>query len=389
MLYNKVMSFFSRTKQEEVVVLFDIGSGSVGGATVLVSPNKKPMVLSTIRKQFKVRDTLESPVLIQEMLLSLKDVAVNLQKETHMVPKKVYAVLSSPWSHASLRTIKREQSEPFLFTEKYGRDLIANEISQFKKENRDFDELIDKRVLNILLNEYEVTKPHNKRIKQAQMHLFLSLSSKELINSIEEVIMQTYHKNIKFTSQMFSDFMVVRDIFDTLNNFIIINVDEENTEVSVMQNDVLVGTATFPYGKNTLVRNLSVHMGKSISEVKSLLSMHKDSHLHEIYSKNIDLAIADSNTQWVGSLKSSLRSLFVDLFIPHNIFLATEKKSEKWFLELLKKENFPEFTTTEDSFNVIIGDTRILHDFCDFSLHADKGLNLTIPAIFINTINFS
>jgi hypothetical protein len=380
------MFFFSQKNKEETIAVFDIGSGSVGGAILISSPDKRPIIISSFRKSFKLTDSVSGENLVKEMLSSLKDVSSGLQKDIHRVPDKVFAVLSAPWASASLRSIKRKRPEGFTFTEKFAKDLIKEEILKFKKEQGDFDEIIDRRVVNILLNGYEVPKPHGKRVKESEIQILLSLSFKEIIEKIEDVITQTYHKNIKFTSQMFSDFIVARDVFDRLNDFIILNVDEETTEVSIMRNDFLVGTASFPYGRNTFIRQISKNLNKDISSAVSLLSMYKNGHLDEEHSRKLELAIKDESKAWVNSLKMVFRSLFVDLFIPHNIFLITDKISEKWFLNLLNKSNFAEFTTTEDSFSVILANSKTLHDFYDIAMNVEEDSNLVMQSIFIANV---
>ena len=380
------MFFFSQKNKEETIAVFDIGSGSVGGAIFLSSPDKRPIIISSFRKSFKLRDFVSGESLIKEMLESVEEVARYLQKDIHKTPDKVFAVLSSPWATASLRSIKRKRPEGFTFTEKFAKELIKEEILKFKKENTDFDEIIDRRVVNILLNGYEIPKPYGKRVKESEIQILLSLSSGELVNKIENVITKTYHKEIKFTSQMFSDFIVVRDIFDRLNDFIILNIDEETTEVSIMRNDFLVGTASFPYGKNSLIRRISKRLNKDISNTASILSMYKNQHLEEGYIKELEDSIKEESKAWTNSLKTVFRSLFSDLLIPHNIFLVSDTSSDKWFLNLLHKNNFPEFTTTNDSFNVIISDSKTLHDFYDIALNVKEDQSLTMQSIFIANV---
>ena len=380
------MGFFSRFKKEQIVAVFDIGSGSIGGAMIIISPNKKPKIISSFRKSFKIREFVSNEFLKKEMLSNLEEVAKFLQKDIHAVPEKVYAFMSSPWARGSLRTIKRSRKEGFVFTEKYAKDLVEDEIQKFKKENKELDEIIDKRVVKVLLNGYESQKPNGKRVKDSEIQVFLSLSSEEMVNQVEDVIMKTYHQKIKFTSQMFADFVVVRDIFEDVNNFITLNIDEEVTEVSVLQNDFLVGTASFPYGKKTFIREISKKLNKDISQVASVLSMHKDSHLDESHTKNLEKTIQEESKVWINSLKMVFRGLFGELLIPHNIFLITDLSSRRWFLKLLNKNNFPEFITTEDSFNVILADTNTLRDFCDILVGVKKDSNLIMQSIFIGSV---
>ncbi len=375
------MFFFSQKNKEETIAVFDIASGSVGGAIVLMESHKKPTIISSFRCRFIPNGTH------RPLLQTLQEVAQLLQKDIHAVPDKVFAVIASPWSTGELRRIQRHRKEGFVFTESYAKELIKEEISKFKKQHTEFDEIIDRRVVNVLLNGYEVQKPHGKRVKELELQIFLSLSSEELVERVEEVITQTYDRRVKCTSSLFSDFLVVRDVFDGLNDFVIVDIHEESTEVSVMRNDFLVGTSSFPYGKSTLVHHIAKSLGKDAAHTASLLAMYRDGHLDESYAKQIEQIVRTEGSLWTGAIKKVFRSLFVDLLIPHDIFLITDPSSETWFLHLLQKDNFSEFTTTENSFNVILANSKNLHDFYATAMNIQYDARLTIQSIFINNIS--
>jgi cell division ATPase FtsA len=380
--------FFSKENKEEIIALFDIGSGSVGGAIILASKKGAPTMLASFRRNFKLRNSVSAKEVKKEMLSALGEVAAKIQKTVHAIPDKVYATLSYPWSRASFRKIKHSQKEGFVFTEKEAKRMIKDEISRFQKENSGFEEIIDRRVTNILLNGFELKNPHGKRAKECEIQIFLSLADSEIVDKIEDVIMKTYHRNIKFTSQMFANFVVVRDIFDNVDDFTIIDVDEEITEVSVMVDDNLLGTETFFSGKNTFIKKVSESLKKDIKDTVSLISLYKDSHLHDSRVGEVELAVRNANKEWMDDLKKTLTTLFYDLLIPHNIFLICDSNAEKFYSNLLQKGNFPEFTTTKDSFNVIISGAGVLRDFCKMSYNVRQDPNLIIQSIYINKINF-
>lgn len=376
------MFFFSKKNKEETVAVFDISSGSVGGSIFLVKQNSKPTIVSSCRNNFKDSSNQN----VDSMLSALEKTANFLQKDIHAVPDKVFAVVSSPWSTGQLRNIKRHRKESFVFTEKFAKNLIKEEIEKFKNENTGFDEIIDRRTVNVLLNGFEAPRPNGKRVKESEIHVFLSLSSKEIIERIEKVIMNTYQKSIKFTSSFFADFIVARDIFDNLNDFVILDIHEDSTEISVMQNDFLVGTASLPYGKNTLISHVAKGLGKNPTEVAPMLSMYKDGHLDDLYAEKIEELVYKEGFLWIEGLKKVFRSLSTSLLIPHDIFFISDKSSSAWFLKLLTKSNFSEFTTTENSFNVILADSKNMHEFYKGAMHIKYDSRLTIQSIFINNI---
>lgn len=383
------MNFFKTSKkQEEIVAIFDIGSGSVGGSMIIASSKSAPTVVSSVRHNLKLKEEIKGEEVLKDMIFTLKRVASQIQKESSLVPDKVYAVLSSPWSFTELKDIKRSSSTNFKITKKFVSDLISDEISDIKKKNTVLDLIVDKRIVDIKVNGYETENPYGKDARELAVKLFLSVSSKAIIEAIEDAIMNTYHRNIKFTSQMFSDFMVVRDIFDNLNDFIVLNIDEESTEVSIMQNDNLLYSSSFPYGKNTLIRKISKNIGRTTLETKSLLATYYSGHLTDKQVRLLSDSIKSANMEWVRSLKSIFTSSLNNLVLPENIFLVADNASKGWFINLLNMGNFSEFTTTREDFNVIIGDSKILSDFCNFAMNIERDENLTMQSIFINKINF-
>jgi len=54
------MGFFSRfIKKEQIVAVFDIGSGSVGGSVIIISPNKKPQIILLLEKVSKTENLFQ------------------------------------------------------------------------------------------------------------------------------------------------------------------------------------------------------------------------------------------------------------------------------------------------------------------------------------------
>lgn len=382
-----MFSFSSKTK-EEVVALFDVSSGSVGGAIMHVNESGSPIIVSSFRKNFKIRENSSTSLVNKEMLNYLYDVALIIQKDAKVMPKKVYVVLSAPFVKSTLKKIKHRVDGGFLFTEKFAKDLVKEELDRFKRLNSDLGEVVDKRITNILLNGYEVKKPNGKRVKECEVDVFLSLADESLLSSIEEVLSKVYHGGVKFTSNMFANFVVVRDIFETLNDFIIIDVGEEVTEISVMQKDNLLNVGYMPFGKNTFIRELSSLLKKEVENIFSILRLYKRGHLEDGVVKKIEKSIYSVNKSWISSVKKTLHGLLFDTLIPPNVFLVCDNDSDNFYKNILSVGNFPEFTTTNDSFNVIIPGDNILRDFYKTSLGVKKDRDLIIKSIFINKINF-
>lgn len=376
------MAIFAGGKTSDFNLIVDISSGSVGAALILKNPKYQPLVLATSRKNFT--SEAKGDRLLSGMLNALDHACADIQKKTGRKPDKIFCVVGTPWSFGQLRSIKYDSKEDFKFTEKFAKRLLDEEVEKFKGEWRNLPEIIDKRTTQVLLNGYSVNKPHGQTARSVRLDVFVSLAESENITKIEEKIHKTFKARIAFTSQMFSDFIVVRDVFDIRNDFIILNVSDEVTEVSIMKDDHLVGTAFFPYGVSSMVRTIADDLGKSPGETESLFNIHNEQLLDYAANKRFIEAVKSAGSIWLAELKNILNTLVQNRHLPRNVFLNAGSAHISWFSSRLSRTFFPEFTTSHEDFNVIMGSNNVLHGFCDYAENVYKDPQLTMKSIFIN-----
>lgn len=378
------MNLFGGKRKKELNLVLDIASGSIGGAFILKEAGKIPIILHTTRKAFRLQENSYTERMKKEMLETLDSVCLDLQKEVELRPDRIFCVLSTPWSHGELRSISYERKTDFRFTEKHAQKLVGEEVEKFKKEWSNLREVIDKRVTRVTLNGYTVAFPHGQKTRSLRLDVFLSLSPKDFITHIEEKIHKTFKAKIALTSQMFSDFIVVRDIFEIQNDFLVINVGGEVTEVMLMKDDMLAGTGFFPLGQGSFIRLIASKLNKGIYETKSLISLFKSGHFDDASNEKLSEIINGVMASWFEQLKMVISTLEKTRHIPHNIFLSGETEGDPFIGKSLNKRNLPEFTTSLPNFNVILGSNKVLHNFCDFAPKAERDAGLTMKTIFIN-----
>ena len=190
------MSFFGGIKnKEEVALVFDIGSSSIGGALFLMQKSGIPKIIYSIREPI----TLESEVNFDRFLiLSFKSLEIIVNKICMMglgAPKKIFCVLSSPWYASQTRTILLKKDTPFVFNSKLADDLIEKEIKLFEEEciekyihSNTKVIPIELKNMQIKLNGYVVPKPLDQKSKELEMTIFTSMSGEEILKKIREII---------------------------------------------------------------------------------------------------------------------------------------------------------------------------------------------------------
>lgn len=380
------MGLFSTKIEEEIVAVLDISSGGVSGAIVLKNSKKLPFVLATATKNFRIRDNVEASRLQKDMLEALDYVCTELQKSTRALPSKIYCVPATPWSHGELRLIHLVREKEFQFTEIFAQKLITEEISKFQKESSDRGQIIDKKITRVSLNGYVVKSPHGQKTSSLELDVFLSVCSIDLVKKIEDKVHKTFKSKIFFTSQMLADFVFARDLFSASMDFLTLNVGAEFTEVTLSRSGSMFGTAFFPYGSSSIIRTMSEKLQKSENVVESLFRLYKDNALDKDSESLIEDAASFATDMWISAFKQVLLEILPNRHMPSSIFLTVRGDASSWFGSKLTRENIPEFTTEKLDFDVIIVDTRLLHDFYDKAENTQPNTNILIKAIYINQI---
>jgi cell division ATPase FtsA len=89
------------------------------------------------------------------------------------------------------------------------------------------------------LNGYETPKPLNQKAKELTMAIFVSVSGEQVLKKIENTIAKHfYFRQIKFSSFAMASFAVVRDMH-AQENFLLINVGGEVTDISMVKKNTL------------------------------------------------------------------------------------------------------------------------------------------------------
>ena len=387
------MSFFGGIKnKEEVALVFDIGSSSIGGALFLMQKSGIPKIIYSIREPI----TLENEVNFDRFLiLSFKSLEIIVNKICMMglgAPKKIFCVLSSPWYASQTRTILLKKDTPFVFNSKLADDLIEKEIKLFEEEciekyihSNTKVIPIELKNMQIKLNGYVVPKPLDQKSKELEMTIFTSMSGEEILKKIREIIgKHFYAQNIKFSSFAMASFAVARDLFIKQDDFLLMDIGGEVTDISMIKKDILRSSISFSNGPNFLIRGVASALDCTQQEAVSYISLYKDGHISDPALKKIEPVINKLKGEWLSKFQESLVNLSNDISIPATIFLTIDQELSDFFIETIKSEQFNQYTLTESKFKVIFLGNQILNDIILFDNNIKRDSFLMIESVYIN-----
>lgn len=387
------MNFFGKSKtNDELFLVFDIGSSSVGGAFFRIQKDGSPRIVYTTRESFLLAETMKTDELFALALKALKVVATRASLSKIGVPSKVFCILSSPWYASQTRTIKLAKDTSFVLTKDLADSLIKNEIKAFEEEHglkNDHEastvRTIEIKTMKTLLNGYPSLDPIGKKIEEVEMSIFISMGHLEIFNKIEEAINKHFTvENIHYSSFLMTSFAVSRSLFINRDNFLLVNIGGEITEISMIKKDILAESSSFPNGRNYIIRGVSKELEMSLEEARSIISLSKDGHAEKTYSKNVEEVMNKLKNDWLKSFQNILLTLSKDISIPGTVFITVSDDLAAFFAETIREEQFNQYSLTESKFKVIFLNTQSLHGIANFDDGVVRDVPLLIGSIYIN-----
>ena len=387
------MSVFSKPKeQDELMLVFHIGSSSIGGALFWAQSSGIPKIIFSVREQVVIEKDINIDRFLFLTIQALEIVVNKVYLAGLGAPSRIFCVLSSPWYVSQTRMINMERNTPFIFTEKLADGLIKKEINLFEEEHLaqyanvgNQVRTIELKNIKTMLNGYESSIPLNQKAKELEMVIFISMSGEEVLKKIEETIGRHFHfKKIQFSSFILASFTVVRDLYVKQENFLLVDIGGEVTDISMIKKNVLRESISFPLGRNFLIRGVAAGLGCDLALANSLISLFKDGHADESTAKKLAPIIDQLKTEWLKKFQESLANLSHDISIPATIYIAIDKDLADFFAETIKTEQFNQYTLTESKFEVIFLSTVLLHGIAVFEEPVIREPFLIIDSIYIN-----
>ncbi|MBY0376573.1 cell division FtsA domain-containing protein, partial [Patescibacteria group bacterium] len=244
---------------------------------------------------------------------------------------------------------------------------------------------IELKNMKTILNGYATPTPFNQKATDLKMVMFISMSAEKVLEKIREAVCAHFYcEKMKFSSFSIASFTVARDIFAHHEDFLLIDIGGEVTDISMVKKEILCESSSFPMGPNFIIRGVARELGCSLTEAKSFISLYKDGHADMSQQEKLKPIIEALRKEWLKKFQESLISLSNDISIPSTIFVTVDQDVADFFSETIKSEQLNQYTLTESKFNIIFLGTESLHGAATIENGADRDPFIMIEAIYIN-----
>lgn len=399
------MSLFkvsNRKRNVSYVSIFDIGSGSIGSALVRFEKGKVLNIVWSKRMSVTFKETTNTERLMKSMLATLLDMALQFQmqaipmiansKEKTKNIDDVFFVFSPPWYTMRSKVfniLPKDGTDVVTITEQFVKNLIVEEEKDFKDSLGMGSaglgyKIIEEHIVQSKINGYSVLSPYGIDGKQAQIDLVLSAIPTPLYENVLDISKQLQKRErLSLSSFALSSFLIIRDIFHDYDNFLMVDINAEVVDISIVRKGTLVETTSFKLGRNFIVRQISEKLNTVPEEALSLLRIYFDGHIDENQKTRIKDALDDIQVMWLTRFKEALKEISAEVPMSKNIFLTADNDFVGWFKDTIDSGTYDDLSFSDKLFNIIVLDDGSLEKYCAYNkLTAKLDPFLAIEALY-------
>lgn len=335
---------FSAHKPYTSVGLLDIGSTSVGAALLRLSEQTNgavpPTVLWSRRKEIPFQQVVDSDHFFQRISGALKTVLEAMSIEAKESPQAFFCTFSSPWYAAQTRIAKSTFLQSSVVTPQIVNSLVDAEVAAFEAayashmpdESPGRAALLEQKIMRVCLNGYATQKPYGKSAHEVDVALYISMSPQFFLDEINRLVGEVFHRGIdQYHSLAFVSFSALRDIFPEREHFLMCDIGGEITDLSLIKNNLLVETVSFPKGRMTLMREAVSLLKRQPEEVLSMLTLHFEGLRGEdAMTPRLNEIIEQGRKEWLGSFYAAMAELKNRNFLANDIEITAHPLMRQW-----------------------------------------------------------
>ncbi len=386
--------FFSVSQKNHFFLVLDVGNGTV--ACALAESGVKPKILHNVRAPFDIfespdptRLVQDLPALIDEVLS--KTIKDGLKKAKIKKIETVLVTVSSPWFALKTKNLELSKDKPFIISEEFINDVLKKEEEIFKKEllgsgGGNFT-IIEKSIVHAKINGYTLDRMIGQRTKSLSSFLYLSV----IEDRVKDILVSTILKHInmprdKILIHTFPlvSFSTVRDIFPGNSNFVLMDVSADVTDLTLVIDDSISKSISFPSGRNFILRQIAKDLGSSMEVALSTLHLYNDEKINEDLRSKVDKVFFNVEKEWSIYFENAPMELSEKMLLPNLVYLTADNDVSGIYMQFLKLAKTDSTSNFRKNMNIVKVDSESLANYCDYAPFVKKDEFTEIGTIFCN-----
>ncbi len=349
------MSLFSSQDPEiRFGAIIEIGSGSVLASIVKSDRTKKtPEVIWSKREYATRRAENDTAINAKAVITALMNAVLLLESEGRGVLKltnphahihSVQVSMTAPWSYTITKVIGYNKDTPFEITKSLLASLISaaqKKITEDLKENELASELglaiMTRATTDIQANDYKIENPEGKTASTLTLTQVSAVAQTYLTDAISDIKEKVF-KNaaLERYSFMLMFHCIIRELYNQLNEYCLIDITYEATEIGVVRGGILRYCTHAPIGISTLARTFATVLEIPLEEAYAFLKEPYHTRAMETLSETKIAAVAVVLDEYQVNVAKLFTETGDRLSIPKILFMHGDHQSEEFFSRQLE-----------------------------------------------------
>lgn len=339
------MSLLSRDKKlGQSLGLIDLGSGSVSLAVL----NADGRIIFSATKTFAARAADSLDIFLSEAAAGISAVLAEMPAGQNPKPERYSIVLPAPLFVTVSKTLSQSSDEAFPFDQSKLQSLLSQSAAEYLQQEAplfpalapDTNVLIENKLMSLAINGYPVAAASRQKIKIYRAKQYLSLGSKKALTRLSDAISAATQVNkIEFQTFPLAAYQALDFLLqDTPNDYLILDVGGELTDLVAVHNRHFSTHFSFPYGLNFLLKKIAGGSNTSLAEAGATLRLYYEGKLESAARDRLtDLLLAERKL-WLDYFLQALKKIGEQTFIFPHIYLLGDDYANFFFREFLRDD---------------------------------------------------
>jgi cell division ATPase FtsA len=364
------MRLFSsrRTSDTQIAVIIDIGSASIGAALVRYAPDAQPEILYAVRRSITFKHHGNFEQYLRSMRSTLFNVVLKLQEEALSNTNgsqslsmadidSVMCVFSSLWCETEHYTVQHSEDDSFTVEQTFLEERLAEDEEELKTAFRTSHDteatIVDRTFIHTALNGYSTANPYGRQAHRVEATALVTLMYTPVYEQVRETIEQLFPERVvSFRSYSLASFLVIRELFAEVTDFMTVNVIGGVTDLQLVLNDRVAHTTSFNKGIYYLSESIAHQLDRSAQEATTLLMAYVDGELEQGTRDMVRPIIEQATKEWVSEIGMYFDKALSNTSLPRSLFLTTHTRLYELFTRLLESELSSNYTISAQAFSV-------------------------------------
>ncbi len=267
---------------------------------------------------------------------------------------------SSPWFVLKTKHLVISNEKDFLVSEAFLDDVIDKEeivfVSELANDTQDAFEIIEKNIIHTKINGYTLNNPLGKKTKNLDAVLCMSAMDRGVVERVFNSVLrhsQIPKEKIALHTFPLVSFTVIRDFFSSGSDFLIMDVTGDMSDITLVQDSVIMQTVSMPSGRNFILRQISKAFDVSIEIAESMLHLYNTEKIQDTEKQKMQELIELVEREWAIYFENALLELSPSLSLPANLYLMAESDVSIIYNNFLSLSKVDSTASFRKSVNII------------------------------------